>query len=69
LRVLPRPRLNPKPRRLHLYLRTMGLPPHQTILSLLKADESTHIDELIEKLESEILSSEIFPVRSELAGN
>src|SRR5579864_3478001 len=44
-----------------------GLPPHEKrILSLLKADESTHIDELIEKLESELSSSEIFAALFEL---
>lgn len=44
-----------------------GLPPHEKrILSLLKADESTHIDELIEKLESEMSSSEIFAALFEL---
>ena len=38
-----------------------GLPPHERrILSLLKADEATHIDELVEKLESEFSSSELF---------
>jgi DNA processing protein len=44
-----------------------GLPPHEKrILSLLKADESTHIDELIEKLESEMSSSEVFAALFEL---
>jgi DNA processing protein len=44
-----------------------GLPPHEKrILSLLKADEATHIDELIEKLESEMSSSEIFAALFEL---
>jgi DNA processing protein len=43
------------------------LPPHERrILSLLKADESTHIDELVEKLESEMSSSEIFAALFEL---
>ncbi len=38
-----------------------GLPPHEKrILSLLKADEATHIDELVERLETEMSSSEIF---------
>src|SRR5437870_8058215 len=38
-----------------------GLPPHEKrILSLLKADESTHIDEIVERLENEMSSSEIF---------
>jgi DNA processing protein len=44
-----------------------GLPPHEKrILSLLKADESTHIDELVEKLEAEMSSSEIFAALFEL---
>lgn len=44
-----------------------GLPPHEKrILSLLKADEATHIDELIEKLESQMSSSEIFAALFEL---
>ena len=44
-----------------------GLPPHEKqILSLLKADESTHIDELVERLESEMSSSEIFAALFEL---
>jgi DNA processing protein len=38
-----------------------GLPPHEKrILSLLKADEATHIDEIVEKLETELSSSDIF---------
>jgi DNA processing protein len=44
-----------------------GLPPHEKrILALLKADESTHIDELVERLETEISSSEIFAALFEL---
>ncbi|MFZ0733039.1 MAG: DNA-processing protein DprA [Candidatus Sulfotelmatobacter sp.] len=44
-----------------------GLPPHEKrILSLLKADEATHIDEIVEKLESEMSSSEIFAALFEL---
>ena len=38
-----------------------GLAPHECrLLGLLKADLATHIDELIEKLETETSSSEIF---------
>jgi len=38
-----------------------GLPPHETrILSLLKADETTHLDELAGRLQAELWSSEIF---------
>ena len=44
-----------------------GLPPHEKrILSLLKADESTHIDEMVERLENEMSSSEIFAALFEL---
>ena len=44
-----------------------GLPQHEKkILSLLKADEATHIDELVEKLENELSSSEIFAALFEL---
>jgi len=44
-----------------------GLPPHEKrILSLLKADEATHIDELVEKLDAEMSSSEIFAALFEL---
>jgi DNA processing protein len=44
-----------------------GLPPHEKrILSLLKADEATHIDELVEQLENEMSSSELFAALFEL---
>jgi len=44
-----------------------GLPPHEKrILSLLKADEATHIDQIVEKLETELSSSEIFAALFEL---
>jgi DNA processing protein len=44
-----------------------GLPPHEKrILSVLKADEATHIDEIVEKLETEMSSSEIFAALFEL---
>ena len=47
-----------------------GLPPHERrLLTLLKADEATHIDALIEKLESEMSSSEIFAALFELELN
>ena len=47
-----------------------GLPPHEKrILSLLKADEATHIDEIVEKLENELSSSEIFAALFELELN
>jgi predicted Rossmann fold nucleotide-binding protein DprA/Smf involved in DNA uptake len=41
------PRLNPRTIPPHLYSETQGLPPlEKRILSLLKADEATHIDEI-----------------------
>jgi DNA processing protein len=44
-----------------------GLPPHEKrILGLLKADESTHIDEIVELPETELSSSEIFVALFEL---
>ncbi len=47
-----------------------GLPPHEKkILNLLKADESTQIDEIVEKLEAEMSSSEIFAALFELELN
>jgi DNA processing protein len=47
-----------------------GLPPHEKLLlSLLKADEATHIDELVEKLEAQMSSSEIFAALFELELN
>jgi DNA processing protein len=45
------------------------LAPHEKkIFALLKADESTHIDEIVERLEREVSSSEIFAALFELAG-
>jgi DNA processing protein len=47
------------------------LPPHERkILKLLKADEATHIDEIVERLETELSSSGIFAAlfALELAG-
>jgi DNA processing protein len=41
-------------------------PQEKRVLGLLKADEATHIDELVEKLEPEISSSEIFAALFEL---
>jgi DNA processing protein len=44
--------------------------PHEKkVLKLLKADESTHIDQLVEALENELSSSEIFAVLFELELN
>ena len=47
-----------------------GLPPHERrILSLLKADEATRIDQIVERLEAELSSSEIFAALFELELN
>ena len=47
-----------------------GLPPHEKrIIALLKADEATHIDEIVERLEHEMSSSEIFVALFELELN
>lgn len=44
-----------------------GLPPHEKrLLGLLKADETTHIDEIVERLENDLSSSEIFAALFEL---
>ena len=43
------------------------LPPHETaVMRLLKADESTHIDQLVEALDGKLSSSEIFAALFEL---
>jgi DNA processing protein len=43
------------------------LPPHEKkIFALLKADESTHIDKIVERLETQLSSSEIFAALFEL---
>ena len=43
------------------------MPPHERkILKLLKADEATHIDAIVEGLEADLSSSEIFAALFEL---
>jgi len=43
------------------------LAPHEKkIFALLKADEATHIDEIVERLEPELSSSEVFAALFEL---
>ena len=44
-------------------------PGEKAVLSLLKGHEATHIDEIIEKLEPQISSSEVFTVLFELELN
>jgi len=44
-----------------------AVPPHERrVLAMLKADESTHIDDIVERLEGEMSSSEIFAALFEL---
>jgi hypothetical protein len=53
--------MNPTNRKPHLYSRTRWpRPTKKKILRLLEADESTHIDQMVELLENEMSSSEIF---------
>jgi DNA processing protein len=53
--------MNRKPVRLHLYS-GKGSCPHTKVKipKLLKADEAAHIDEIVERLELDLSSSEIF---------
>jgi len=44
-------------------------PQEKKVLALIKKDEATHIDELVEKLEPEVSSSELFAVLFELELN
>ena len=66
LRWNPQPALNRKPDKLHLYSRKAIFRLTKKDLALLKADEATHIDELVERLEPAISSSEIFAALFEL---
>ena len=59
--------MNRRADKLHLYSGKAELPPHERkILKLLKADEATQIDEIVERLETELSSSEIFAALFEL---
>ena len=54
----------------NLFGETDSLSPHEKkVLGLLKKDESTHIDQLVESLEPEVSSSELFAVLFELELN
>jgi len=57
---------SPAPETASLFPDAVTSPHEKKILRLLKADESTHIDQLVELLENEISSSEIFSVLFEL---
>jgi DNA processing protein len=60
---------SPEPGTASLFPDAAASPHEQNILKLLKADESTHIDELVESLENEMSSSEIFAALFELELN
>ncbi len=57
---------SPEPETASLFPDEVSSPHEKKILRLLKADESTHIDQLVELLENEISSSEIFSALFEL---
>src|SRR6266851_7230097 len=58
-----------EPETASLFPDEVASPHEKKILKLLKADESTHIDQLVELLENEISSSEIFAALFELELN
>jgi DprA/Smf-like nucleotide binding protein involved in DNA uptake len=58
--------MNRKPARLHLYSGKRAASSRKKILKLLKADEAAHIDEIVELLELDLSSSEIFAALFEL---
>jgi DNA processing protein len=56
-----------RPATASLFGEDTGLGPHEKkIYALLKADEATHIDEIVERLEAQVSSSEIFAALFEL---
>lgn len=60
---------SPEPETASLFPDEVTSPHEKKILKLLKADESTHIDQLVELLENEMSSSEIFAALFELELN
>lgn len=60
---------SPEPETASLFPDDVKSPHEKLILKLLKADESTHIDQLVELLENEMSSSEIFAALFELELN
>jgi DNA processing protein len=60
---------SPEPETASLFPDEVTSPHEKKILKLLKADESTHIDQLVELLEAEMSSSEIFAALFELELN
>jgi DNA processing protein len=63
------PNESPGPETASLFPDQATSPHEKKILKLLKADESTHIDQLVELLENEMSSSEIFAALFELELN
>jgi DNA processing protein len=63
------PNESPEPATASLFPDEVKSPHEKKILKLLKADESTHIDQLVELLEDEMSSSEIFAALFELELN
>jgi DNA processing protein len=57
---------SPEPANASLFPDDVQSPHEKKLLKLLKPDESTHIDELVEMLENELSSSEIFTALFEL---
>jgi len=57
---------SPAPDSASLFSDDVQSPHEKKLLKLLKADQSTHIDELVERLENEMSSSEIFAALFEL---
>ena len=60
---------SPEPETASLFPDEVSSPHEKKILKLLKADESTHIDQLVELLEAEMSPSEIFAALFELELN
>lgn len=60
---------SPEPAGASLFPDEVRSPHEQKVLKLLKQDQSTHIDELVEMLETEMSSSEIFAALFELELN
>lgn len=60
---------SPEPETASLFPDEAASPHEKKILRLLKADESTDIDQLVESLEAEVSSSEIFAALFELELN
>ena len=60
---------SPEPETASLFPDEVTSPHEKKVLKLLKADESTHIDQLVELLENEMSSSEIFAALFELELN